>query len=152
MIRAVVKTGQYSDPAAERLLGDVLIERRDAIGDAYLNAINPVVDVKLDETGTLTFDNAACRTGVAVVPAGGYVIQWARFDNNTGTSTEIGASTAGGATPSSQAPAPLPSDPGAYIKLEIRAVQPPSASWGVPIQVYFKRDGGWKLVGLERMP
>ena len=49
MIRAIVKTGQYSDPAAERLLADVLIERRDAIGHAYLNAINPVVDVELDD-------------------------------------------------------------------------------------------------------
>src|SRR5690606_946823 len=32
MIRAIVKTARYSDPAAERLLADVLIERRDRIG------------------------------------------------------------------------------------------------------------------------
>jgi hypothetical protein len=151
MIGAVVKTGHYSDPAAEKLLADVLIQRRDAIGDAYLNAINPVIDVKLDEAGTLTFDNAAYRAGVAAAPAGGYVIQWARFDNNTGTSTDIGASTAG-ASQTTRAPGPLPSEAGAYIKLEIRAVQPPNASWGVPLQVYFKRAGGWKLVGLDRLP
>ena len=44
MIRAVVKTGQFSDPAAERHLADVLIKRRDKIGRAYLVPINPIVD------------------------------------------------------------------------------------------------------------
>ena len=41
MIRAVVKTGQFSDPAAEKLLADVLIKRRDRIGQVYLTCINP---------------------------------------------------------------------------------------------------------------
>ena len=31
MIRAIVKTGQYSQPTDEKLLGDVLIQRRDKI-------------------------------------------------------------------------------------------------------------------------
>ena len=34
MIRALVKTGQYSDPQAEALLAKVLIQRRDKIGHA----------------------------------------------------------------------------------------------------------------------
>ena len=34
-IRAAVKTGGYSDPAAEKLLADVLIQRRDKIGRRY---------------------------------------------------------------------------------------------------------------------
>ena len=34
MIRALVKTGQYSDPQAEALLAKVLIQRRE-IGHAY---------------------------------------------------------------------------------------------------------------------
>ena len=46
MIRAVAKTGSYSDPAAEKLLADVLIQRRDRIGQAFLPAVNPVVDVE----------------------------------------------------------------------------------------------------------
>jgi hypothetical protein len=32
LIRALVKTGQFSDPRAEAYLGDVLIKRRDKIG------------------------------------------------------------------------------------------------------------------------
>jgi hypothetical protein len=152
MIRAMVKTGQYSDPQAEALLANVLIQRRDKIGRAYLPAINPVVDVALNESGMLTFGNAAVSAGVAPAPAGGYVMQWARFDNNTGLTTgALGTSTSTGVG-RSQAPAALPSEPGAYIKVEIRAVQPANPSWGAPVSAYFRRAGGWKLVGLERMP
>jgi hypothetical protein len=149
MIRALVKTGQYSDPEAEAILGNVLIQRRDAIGRTYLAAINPVVNLALSESGVLTFDNAAVSAGVAPAPTGGYVVRWARFDNNTGqTTADLGTS----ASAPSQAPTPLPAEPGSYIKVEIRAVQPAHPSWGAPVDAYFRRDGGWKLVGLERMP
>jgi hypothetical protein len=149
MIRALVKTGQYSDAKAEAILGGVLIQRRDAIGRTYLPAINPVVNVALSDRGLLTFDNAAVSAGVAPAPAGGYTVRWARFDNNTGqTTADLGTS----ASAPSQAPMPLPSEPGSYIKVEIRAVQPANPSWSAPVDAYFRRDGGWKLVGLERMP
>jgi hypothetical protein len=149
MIHALVKTGQYTDPPAEALLAGVLIQRRDAIGRTYLTAINPVVNVVLSDSGVLTFDNAAVSAGVAPAPAGGYVVRWARFDNNTGQATaDLGTS----ASAPSQAPVPLPTEPGSYIKVEIRAVQPANPSWGAPVDAYFRRDGGWKLVGLERMP
>jgi hypothetical protein len=149
MIRALVKTGQYTDPEAEASLGSVLIQRRDAIGRTYLPAINPVVNLALSDSGLLTFDNAAVSAGAAPAPAGGYDVRWARFDNNTGqTTTDLGRS----ASASSQAPMPLPSERGSYIKVEIRAVQPAIPSWNAPVDAYFRRDGGWKLVGLERMP
>jgi hypothetical protein len=152
MIRAIVKTGRYSDPGAEKLLGDVLIQRRDKIGRHYLTAINPVVNLALDDGGLLTFENAAVGAGGATAPAGGYEIQWARFDNTTGATTAIGTSTATSAM-RTQAPAALPAAPGTYIRIEIRAVQPPDPSWGIPVSAYFTRSAaGWKLVGLERMP
>ena len=47
MIRAIVKTGQFSDPKAAQYLGDVLIKRRDKIGKVYLTKINPIVDPAL---------------------------------------------------------------------------------------------------------
>ena len=152
MIRALVKTGQYSDPQAEALLATVLIQRRDKIGRAYLPPINPVVDVALNDSGVLTFENAAVAAGVAPAPAGGYLIHWARFDNNTGAATgELGTSTATAAG-QSQAPVALPVAAGSYIKVEIRAVQPVNPAWGVPVAAYFRRSGGWKLVGLDRIP
>ena len=108
-----------------------------------------MVNVALSDSGLLTFDNAAVSAGVAPAPAGGYDVRWARFDNNTGqTTADLGTS----ASAPSQAPMPLPSEPGSYIKVEIRAVQPANPSWGAPVDAYFRRDGGWKLVGLERMP
>ena len=48
MIRTVVKAARFSDPAAEKLLADVLIARRDKIAQVYLPKINPIVDVALD--------------------------------------------------------------------------------------------------------
>ena len=65
MIRAVVRTGKYSDPAAEALLADVLIKRRQKIAAAYLTAINPLVDFALAADGRLSFRNAAVDAGVA---------------------------------------------------------------------------------------
>src|SRR6185436_11782553 len=54
LLRAAVHTGQFSDPAAERHLGAVLIKRRDAIGRAYLPAVNPIGDLQLRADGVLT--------------------------------------------------------------------------------------------------
>jgi hypothetical protein len=59
MIRAAVHAGQYSDPAAEKYLADVLIKRRDKVASTYLTAVNPVVSPRLDAAGRLTFENAA---------------------------------------------------------------------------------------------
>ena len=47
MIRSAVRAGRYSDTAAEALLVDVLIKRRQKIAAAYLPAINPLVDFAL---------------------------------------------------------------------------------------------------------
>ena len=49
MIRAVVKTGSYSDPSAEKLLADVLIKRRDKIGRVYLTKVNPLSSSRLED-------------------------------------------------------------------------------------------------------
>lgn len=48
LIRAAVHTGQFSNPAAEKYLGDVLIKRGDKIASIYLTAVNPIVDPRLD--------------------------------------------------------------------------------------------------------
>ena len=72
LIRAMVQVAEYSDPAAAQHLANVLMARRDRIGEAYLPAINPIVDVALDPDGVLTFANAAVEAGVAEAPAQGY--------------------------------------------------------------------------------
>ena len=51
LIRAAVHTGEFSDPAAEKYLGDVLIKRRDKIASVYLTAVNPIVSRASTRTG-----------------------------------------------------------------------------------------------------
>lgn len=150
VIRAIAATGQYSDPAAAKLLADVLIQRRDRIGRAYLNAINPVVNAALDADGTLTFDNAAVMAKVGDEPAGGYTAAFFRFDNATGESAALGAPVSATAR-RIKAPADLPATTGSYVKVQVAAVKAAQASWAVPVSLYFRRAAnGWSLVGVDR--
>jgi hypothetical protein len=151
MIRAIAATGLYSDESAAKLLADVLIQRRDAIGRTYLTAINPAVNFALDAEGTLTFDNAAAAAGVGTEPAGGYRVSWARFDNATGSSTPIG-SPVDAKERRVPAPGPLPSDPGSFVRIQVGASEPTVRSWTAPVDVYFRREAtGWVLAGIERL-
>jgi hypothetical protein len=65
LIRAAVHTGEFSDPAAEKYLGDVLIKRRNKVTSLYLTAVNPIVSPRLDPDGRLTIENAAFAAGVS---------------------------------------------------------------------------------------
>jgi hypothetical protein len=150
LIRAIVKTGEYTDPAAEKYLGDVLIQRRDKIGRAYLAKINPVVDPTLDASGVLSFGNAAVQYGVTSAPRG-YTAAWHTFDNATAETRPLGQTT--GAQSPMTAPAGLPGAMGAYIRVDISADHPDHPTWKEPVRAYFQRQAaGWKLVGLERLP
>ena len=141
----------YTDPAAEKLLSDVLIERRDKIARVYTAKVNPLVKFSLDGAGVLTFENPAVRAHIADAPKGGYQAAWARFDNGTGATQPIGSPTTG--RERLQAPGDLPQADGAYIKASVSAVDGPHPSWATPVDVYFRRAGGaWQLVGVERLP
>jgi hypothetical protein len=150
MIRAIAATGQYSDPAAAKYLGDVLIKRRDAIARTYLPAMNPISDPALDGAGVLTFRNAATDANVAAAPAT-YRAEWFAFDNATGESRSIGTTSA--ATARMQAPAGLAGVSSGFVRIALAAVGGPNTSWERPVQAYFRRNGGsWRLVGFERLP
>jgi hypothetical protein len=150
MIRAAVKTGQISDPAAEQYLADVLIKRRDKIAKAYLDDVNPIVDPTLDAAGTLTFANAAVDAKVAGPPSE-YRAAWHTFDNATGQARPIGETKS--TTTSLSAPAGVPSAAGSFIEVHVSAESAAYPSWKVPARLHFRRDGsGWKLVGLQRLP
>src|SRR5262245_22705010 len=68
MIRAIVHTGEFSDPAAEEALAGIMIKRRNKIVSTYVPAINPIVAPRLDEDNRLTFDNAAVDADLAQAP------------------------------------------------------------------------------------
>jgi hypothetical protein len=151
LIRAAVHTGQFSDAAAEAHLATVIMKRRDTIGRTYLTAVNPVVNPRLDAAGSLTFENAAVARGFAEAPTE-YRAAWSRFDNTTGATQEFGVTRSATAT-AHTAPRELPSAIGSFVAIDISAESAAHPSWRQPVRTYFRRtDGGWKLVGLERMP
>jgi hypothetical protein len=149
LIRAAVKAGQFSDPKAEKYLGDVLIKRRDKILALYLTAINPIVNPRLDASG-LTFENAAIAAGVAKGQPT-YRASWMLFDNATGDTKPL--STTESQTTTMAAPAGLPTAPGSYVQVDISADLAAFPTWKQPVKTYFRRTAqGWQLVGLERLP
>ncbi len=150
LIRAAVHEGQFSDPAAERHLAAVLLKRRDRIAHAYLPAINPVVDPRLSQDGTLTFANAAVAAGVAEPPTA-YKTSWSWFDNATGATQAIGQ--AESATATVAAPAGWSRGSRPFVEIDIAAASAAHPSWQQPVRTYFRRTAdGWRLVGLERLP
>lgn len=149
LLNAVVGAGQFNDPPSEEMLSKFLIERRNAIVRRYLPAVNPVVDVRLSPTNTLTFRNAAVDAAIAPAPAA-YVVAWSRFDNATAIATPLGETRA--SETSVSAPSDLPSTTGTFIRAEISANGGPE-SWSEPAHAYFVREAaGWRLVGFERVP
>ena len=134
MIRAIAADGRYQDEsAAQRCSREVLIERRDAIGRTYLNAINPVSTSRLDADGTLTFENAAVMAGVGAEPAGGYVDSLGHVRQCDRQSPPRSARR--------RRPGSAGDGPGAAAvdgrrdrQVQIAAVNPVEPSWTVPVE------------------
>jgi hypothetical protein len=149
MIRAIVHTGEFSDAANEKALADIIIQRRDKILRTYLPAVNPIVSPRLDG-GKLTFDNAAVMARVAESPQT-YRASWFEFDNATGNTRALLATSSG--TTTIEAPSGLPAAVGGFVGVDISAESTEFPAWRRPVRVYFRRDANdWKLVGLERIP
>ena len=149
MIRAIIHTGEFSDPAAEQAIGDIMIKRRNKILRAYLPAVNPIVTPRL-ENNRLSFENAAVAADVAKAPEV-YRASWFHFDNATGESWPLADTTS--ATTTMEAPVALPTAADSFILIELSADSKEHEAWRRPIRTYFRLDAdGWKLVGLERMP
>jgi hypothetical protein len=150
LIRAAVHTGEFSDPAAEKYLGDVLIKRRNKITATYLTAVNPIVAPRLDGNSRLTFENAAFDAGVASGPAI-YRAAWSRFDNTTGEARSLSETQS--PTTTIEPPRDVPTAPGSFVAVDIAVDSEGHPSWRRPIRTHFRRDGDrWTLVGLERLP
>jgi hypothetical protein len=147
MLRALVHTGEFSDPKAEKYLADVLIQRRDKIKSVYLTIVNPIVNPTLDAKG-LTFENAAVTGGVAHGSAA-YRASWMWFDNATGTTKPIGETKSD--TTTIAQPSGMPSS--GFVAVDIAADSDTYPTWKQPVRATFRQDGGgWKLVGFQRLP
>ena len=137
------------DPAARKLLADVLIQRRDKIGRRTCRRSTRSSTSRSPPTAAVV---RQCRGATG----------WRRRRRPADASPGPASTTPPAPLPKwghqpqrprrATLPSPLPSDDGTYLKVDIRAVQPPYASWAQPASAFFRRIGGaWKLVGLERM-
>jgi hypothetical protein len=132
-IRAIVKTGQYSDPDAEKYVSDTLIVRRDKIVKAFLNVVLPVDRFAVRE-GRLAF--------VDLAPGAGELkVRWSRFDNETQNKTAIAGD---GVTIPREI---LEDPPRRYYAAEIHRSSDPAKSATVYLH---KRARELEVVGVER--
>ena len=85
-IRAIVGTGQYSDPAAERYVADCLIARRDKIGKVFFGKVLPL-DLFEVKNGKLVFEDLAKKHGMGETAP--LEVAWSRFDNEAEKKTPL---------------------------------------------------------------
>ena len=157
MIRAIVETGELSDPEAARTLGDIIIKRRDKVVAYWMTQTNPLDRFSVRSTPaqgtTLTFDNAALRLRLADQMAT-YHVTWTSLDNMTGWESPMGT-TWNSASTSASVPYDAwgPKDPSGarYAVARIETSHPRFPNWRRPVVVTLRDRSGVKdVVGIER--
>ena len=78
-IRAIVKTGEFSDQRAADWIVDCLIKRRDKIALAWFSRVLPLDKFRIAE-GRLTFDDLSAGRGIGA--ARSYEVRWSSYDND----------------------------------------------------------------------
>lgn len=133
-IRAVVKSGQYSDQGAEVYVAECLIERRDKIGRYAFDRVLPLDRFQV-AGGRLAWVDLSARYGFG--GAGPIQIQWSRFDNQSGQRTAIDSAR----TPY------LPEDvTGEYLVADLQQLRYATHRIAVFIR---KQEGRMDVVGVE---
>jgi hypothetical protein len=136
-IRTIVQTAQYSDPSSVELMTRILAKRRDLIGRAFFKKLLPIDAIRIDDSELRFDDLAAIYKFRAPLQ---YDVQWANFDNQRGLTTPIASAK------TMRVPEALSSGAaGSYCAAIISA---PNSSMAVT--AYFRRETGWKLVGIQR--
>ena len=91
-IRAIVATGEISDPDAEQYLADTIIKRRDKVVAYWIARTNPLDEINVSGSRSalsLSWENAAVRLGVAS-DSTSYAVQWSTYDNRDGVGKPAG--------------------------------------------------------------
>ena len=148
-LAAIVKTGQYTDAAAEAYVLRTLIKRQQKTGAYYFHRMNPLDEFTVGAS-ELQFVNLAERHGLASSGTR-YQIEWSLYDDTTGTTESL----APGVTvdiPRSPVPETgRPTLPGRYLKAVVRSLHPDHAPWSTPVAVYLRPiAAGYQVVGIER--
>jgi len=137
-IRAIVRTGQFSDPEAELWIAECLIRRRDKIGRAYFPKLLPLDRFRV-ENGRLALDDLAIVHQLA--PARDYTVQWFRFDNDAESKTPLRGETSLALPQAAESAAT-----GEYFAAEIHAGDPAKQ-----VTVYVRKQPTQaEVVGIDR--
>src|SRR5262245_41247213 len=156
MIKAIVATGELSDPEAARYLTDVIIRRRDKVVRCWIAQTNPLDTFAVQRTATgaeLTFDNAAIRLQVSE-PVATYKAQWMAFENAAGMERAVGESIDASSprlTVPDAAWGPADAAGFRYAAVAIATVHPDRPTWAQPVRVTLReRRGTLDVVGIDR--
>jgi len=156
MIKAIVDTGELSDPDAARFLTEVIIRRRDKVVAHWIGQTNPLDGFAVDRTSAgseLVFDNAAIRVGAAP-PGATYAARWTALDNTAGTERAVGETIELG-SPRIAIPHGVwgPADGAGfrYAGVSITTIDARHPHWADPVLVTVReRSGAIDVVGIER--
>jgi len=157
MIDAIVSTARLSDPKAEAYLIETIKKRRDKCVHWWISRTNPLDEFKIGTSSnpgpTLTFENAAIRTGAAS-PKAAYAVTWYRLDN-LGNQEEAVGEQLRLAGPEAAIPEGSwgPEDDAGYrySVARISSFHPDFPNWQEPVVVSLRRRGEkLEIVGIER--
>lgn len=126
-IRAMVETGDYSDPEAAGYITRILMQRREKIARAFFNKVLSLDRFRI-KNDALEFDDLAVEYNVAAHRT--YSVQRPGFDNEAGQKLRLSGST-GFSVPNSPAKAP-----DRYFAADIQSGEP-----GKTMTVYVRRRG-----------
>jgi len=140
-----------SDEEAEEYLIRTLVERRDKIGEYYLNLLNPCDGFKVSGS-TLYFSNLSVNYGFGDPPRG-YTSTWWFYDNqNMVPAEEIEGPVTYRDTLVNLPFALSESPAGTFCFVEISSTDDAPESWQKPVRVFFRKtDSGMKTVGIYRI-
>ena len=149
-LRALVETGEFSDPRHTEYFLEVLVERQRKTAREYLNRLNPLDEFAVAD-GRLRFANLAERHGFAA-PGAAYRVQWSVYDNGAGSAQQLGDPDEHGRPDLPLPPAPAVRTGGdRFLLAEIRTLHDDHPRWNRRVGVYLRPAGDtFEVVGIER--
>jgi len=136
-IRALVETGEYSDPRAADWITECLIKRRDKIANAWLSRVLPLDNFRIAD-GKLVFEDLGAGRGRE--KAREYTVRWASWDKNGATAT----------LPDTGTRVPAFRGDTKYLAATV-ACASEDAGCGKPPTVYVRQcEKGLEVVGIDR--
>ena len=149
-LRAIVATGEFSDPRHAEYFFDVLVERQRKTASEYLNRMNPVDEFQVAD-GHFRFANLSERYGFAA-PGAVYRVQWSLYDNGSDRAQALGAPREW-TEPDVPLPRAAVGQAGAnhFLLADIHTQHDDHPRWNRRVGVYLRAAGDtFEVVGIER--